>query len=651
MLILLISCQSAFADIRLPRLISDGMVLQRDKKLKIWGWADENESIRVTFNKKNYTTRALADRLWEIELPSTSAGGPFVMTIKGNNEVIIKDILIGEVWICSGQSNMELPIKRVAVAYPDLAKSSINPHIRHFGVVPDYLFNGPGEDFKTGTWQEANPSNLMEFSAVGYFFAKELYDRYKVPIGLIRIAVGGTPIEAWQSEDVTARYPKSQNLLTKYKDHRIVDSLENAFRQKVNTWSASLDHNDAGLKEEIKWYSNDYQFSDWKTFKVPALWWQSNNPFLRSLNIRGQESKFENTAGIIWFKKEINLSKSQLNGDALLLLGTIIERDETYFNGHKIGETSYQYPPRRYAVPREYIEEGKNIITVRIGAVKENAGFIKDKLYALVTNGDTLSLSGDWKYKVGHATQNGPSGQITFRNQPSGLFNAMVAPTLNYANRGVIWYQGESNAGNSTEYGKLFHDLITDWREKYRNSTMPFLFVQLSNYMESKPIPVESNWAVIRDSQRKTLQLVQTGMAVTIDIGEANDIHPLNKRDVGYRLSLLARNKVYKETQTNPYGPLYKNYKVVGHKIVLYFYPSKRPMLVRGGGVLKGFAIAGEDKKFVWANAEIFGKTIVVSCPSVVEPKFVRYAWADNPDQANLVDSDNLPASPFSTTF
>lgn len=631
----------------LPRLVSDGMILQRDTPLTLWGWASPNEKIEIHFNGTIYNTTTGSDKKWSVSLPKMKAGGPYTMSIHASNHIELKNILVGDVWICSGQSNMELPIYRVGVAYPGLVESAHNPNIRHFAVSTTYRFKDEAEDFQTGEWLETTPENVRNFSAVGYFFANALYDQYQVPIGLIRIAVGGSPAEAWLSEAAIREYPEHLETLTLYKDDAVVDSIISRDRKTVNEWNKQLDENDLGRTESIKWIDNSYDYSNWETMEVPGLW--DENPFEMNEQERHETiAGSTNTNGVIWFKKEVDLSKEWLDQPAMLVLGALVDKDEVFVNGKFVGSTGYQYPPRRYAIPDGVLEEGRNVITIRLVSNAGRGGFVPDKFYGLVAGSDTLNLEGAWQYKVGYASKPMPGGQVTFHYQPSSLFNAMVAPALNYKIKGTIWYQGESNTDNPEEYLSLMNDMISDWRKNFNQGDFPFLFVQLANFMGVQDQPMESNWAALRESQLKTLALPNTGMAVAIDIGEWNDIHPLNKKDVGERLALAARKIAYGEKGVVHSGPIYKSMKVKGHRVTLSF-EEVGSGLVAKDGPLKQFAIAGKDKKFVWAQAEIKGNKVVVWSEEVDKPVAVRYAWADNPEGANLYNEEGLPASPFRT--
>jgi sialate O-acetylesterase len=633
---------SAFADIKLPKLITDGMILQRNQPIKIWGWANVNEQVKVSFNQKKYTTQTKKNGNWEIILDAEKAGGPFQMILDGENHLEINNILIGDVWVCSGQSNMELPMERVKEKYEAVIANSTNPNIRQFAIATQYNFKQQNEDFPNGAWLEANPKNLLDFSAVAYFFAKEINQKYKVPIGIIKVAVGGSPAQAWLSENTLKNYPNYTVLNQLYKNDALVDSIKKRDALISNSWNQQIDGNDLGLIETLKWYSADYQFNDWLTTTIPSFW--DDAQLFKTVN-QGRS----NTNGVVWFKKDIQATKNMLGKPLKLYLGTIVDRDIVYVNGKLVGTTGYQYPPRRYTIPADLLKEGKNTITIRVVSNVGRGGFTRDKNYVLVNGKDSLDLAGEWHYKLGYQSKPMLSEGTTFQYQPAGLFNAMISPLFNFSIKGVLWYQGESNTAKPKEYLSLMTDLIADWRRNWNQKSLPFLSVQLTNFLESKNQPSESNWALLREAQLKSLSILATGLAVTIDIGEWNDIHPLNKEDVGKRLALAAQKSAYREKGIISSGPIYKSMKIKKDKIVLSFSDVGSGLKIARGENLMHFAIAGDDKKFVWAKAVIKGNKIEVYQDDIQNPIAVRYAWADNPNGANLCNKENLPASPFRT--
>ncbi|MCS3795489.1 sialate O-acetylesterase [Niastella sp. OAS944] len=619
------------AQIRLPRLISDNMVLQRNAKLTIWGWAAVGEKVSVLFNNNTYSATAGADSTWRVTLSAQKSGGPYDMEIRGSNQITIKNILIGDVWVCSGQSNMELPMERVKEKYAAVIAQSTNPAIRQFNVATTFEFQKARTDFESGSWVAANPQTVLQFTAVGYFFAKSLYEKNKIPIGLIKASVGGSPAEAWLNADALKPFPKHLEVLAKYKRDGYIDSIRNAERQFRDNWYQTIWANDKGLHESKPWYNPTYDVSSWATMPIPGYW-----------DEHGLKAN-----GVVWFRKDIEVPASMTGKPVKLLLGRIVDQDSVFVNGRFAGTVGYQYPPRRYELPAGMLQPGKNTIVVRVINSVGRGGFIADKPYQLVSDNEVIDLTGEWRFALGTTAPPLPP-QTFFQYQPTGLFNAMIAPMLNYSIKGVIWYQGESNAGRPVEYRTLFPAVITTWRQQWKQGNFPFLFVQLANYMQTKEVPGESSWAMTREAQLKTLSLPNTGMAVISDIGEWNDIHPLNKEDVGKRLALWAQrndgdNKVVYS------GPLLASSKIMGNKIILTFSNTGSGLIAKGGGELKYFAIAGDDKKFVWAKAAIEGKNVIVWSDKVPQPVAVRYAWADNPEGANLYNKESLPASPFRT--
>lgn len=628
----IISGAVVFARVKLPKLISNGMILQRNAEVNIWGWASANEKITIHFIDKEYSTVADNTGNWKILLKDMKAGGPYKMTIKASNEIEITDILVGDVWLCSGQSNMELPMRRVSWNYPDEIKKCNNTQIRQFRVPQSYDFNNTHADFPSGFWKPAVPENIMEFSAVAYFFAKEIYATYKVPVGLINASLGGSPAQAWMSETALKEFPDYYNEMQRFKDNDLIARIKESDNKHSAAWHSQLYQKDKGNKSKA-WNSPDLDVSDWNEIKVPGYW---------------TGTELEKINGVVWCRRDFTVDKNMAGKPALLILGRIVDADSVYINDQFVGSTGYQYPPRRYNIPAGLLKEGKNSIVVRVISNQGVGGFVPDKQYEIVCENHSINLQGVWNYKTGAVIE--PLASQTFiRWKPGGLYNTMIAPLLNFRIKGAIWYQGESNTGKPLEYADLFSAMIRDWRNNWKQEELPFVFVQLTNFMESKDFPTESNWATLRESQLKTLSLPNTAMAVTIDIGEWNDIHPLNKKDVGYRLALAARETAYGEENIVYSGPLYKSMEIEGNKIVLSFTNTGSGLLFKNGISENQFAIAGADKKFVWAEAKISNNKIIVWNEKIANPVVARYAWADNPANAALYNKEGLPASPFRT--
>ncbi len=633
-LIIILVTITSFSKVRLPKLISDGMLLQRNAEVKIWGWAAENERISLHFIDSIYNTTANSQGEWYITLSGLKAGGPYQMQISASNNITIDDIMIGDVWVCSGQSNMELTMKRASPIYETEIANSENQFIRYFEVPDKYNFNTAEKDLQWGKWEKTNLANILKFSAVAYFFAKELYYKYGVPIGLINSALGGSPAEAWMSEDALKEFPGYYKEAQRFKDIGLIKKIEDQDNIRIHSWYNLLSQKDEGYRDPQKnWYDPNLSTFDWATMQIPGYWAVTE---LGPVN------------GVIWFRKKINIPSSFIGKKAKLILGRIVDADSVFINGVFIGTTSYQYPPRRYDIPSKVLKDGENTIVVRVISNEGKGGFVPDNKYEIISGEVSIDLKGDWQYKLG-AEMEPLASQTFIKWKPLGLYNAMIGPLINYRIKGVIWYQGESNAERPTEYIELFQALIQNWRNKWNQGDFPFLFVQLPNFMETKDQPSESNWALIRESQLKTLSVSNTGMAVTIDIGEWNDIHPLNKKDVGRRLSLVAQKVAYSDEDVVYSGPIYQSMKVEGNKIILSFTNIGSGLIAKGNDELEYFAIAGEDKQFVWANAKIENDKVIVWSDKILNPIAVRYAWADNPEGANLFNKEGLPASPFRT--
>ncbi|ARS36423.1 sialate O-acetylesterase [Pontibacter actiniarum] len=623
---------TAFAQARLPKLIGDGMVLQRNAEVKIWGWAAPHEKVSVSFRNNKYKTVADEAGDWAIMLKDLPAGGPYTLKVEASNTITLNDILVGDVWVCSGQSNMELPMRRVRPLYGEEIANASNDNIRYFAVPQKYDFNTAREDLEAGQWQKTTPESVEGFSAVAYFFAKELHDKYKVPVGLINASLGGSPAEAWISEDALKAFPEHYQEAQRFKDGTLITRIEQQDNARRNAWYAQLNQKDKGHQGQQKWYVPHLNTSDWKTMQVPGYWADA---------ALGQEN------GVVWFRKEVTLPASMAGKPADLNMGRIVDADSVFVNGQFVGTTGYQYPPRWYNVPAGVLKEGQNTIAIRIINESGKGGFVLDKPYQLTVGKQAIDLKGDWQYKLGAAME--PLGGQTFvRWKPTGLYNAMISPLLNYSIKGVIWYQGESNADTPEEYRTLFPALIRNWRAEWNQGEFPFLFVQLANYMEAKDKPSESGWAMLREAQQQALALPNTGMAVTIDLGEWNDIHPLRKKEVGQRLALAAEKVAYGDNVVHA-GPTYTSMQKKGNKIILSFENTGSGLVAKGGGELKRFAIAGPDKQFTWAKAKIKGNKVTVWSDSISHPVAVRYAWSDNPEGANLYNKEGLPASPFRT--
>ncbi len=626
-------------NIKLITLFSDNMVLQRDMVLPVWGTANEGGEVTVKINNQVKTTTVRDNGKWKVLLDKMSAGGPYEMSIIGETTITFKNVMIGELWICSGQSNMEMAVDGWGKVdnYAEEVANANYPNIRLFQVKHTAstilldTINCPG-------WEVCSPKTIPPFSAVAYFFGRRIHKDLNIPIGLIHTSWGGTPAEAWTSAESLKKMSDFKDEVeliekTKTENRQTMDE----YRAELKKWEDSIRPGDAGFKNgQPIWHTPDLDLSDWKVMEQPTRW---------------ENAGYPNLDGIMWFRKEINLPPSMVGADLMLHLGPVNDIDITWFNGVKVGSIRDANMPRDYKIPAAYVKAGKNVIVVNVQDIGYSGGLWgkTDQLFIENNKGKKISLAGEWLCKIGFDTKIlGPKPQSPEDpNRPTVLFNAMINPLIPYAIRGAIWYQGESNAGRAYQYQTLFPTMIKDWRAQWDQGDFYFLFVQLANFKPLQTEPQDDDWAELREAQLMTLSLPNTGMASAIDIGDADDIHPKNKQEVGRRLALNALHLVYGKNIVYS-GPIYKSMKIEGNKIRLSFAHIGQGLVAKNGKVVKGFAIAGNDKKFVWANAEIDGETIVVSKPGLEKPVAVRYAWAANPI-GNLYNKDGLPASPFRT--
>jgi len=629
------------AKVTLPSVFSDNMVFQQKTNVAIWGNTDAGKIVKVnaTWNNKTYTAKADSDGKFKVLLPTPSYGGPYNVSISDGDVTKLSNVLIGDVWVCSGQSNMEMPLAGWGKInnYEQEIKDANYPNIRLLQAI-HVTSNSPLADAEVdnGGWQPCTPQYVAGFSSVAYFFAREVNEKTGIPIGLIHTSWGGTIAEAWTSAATLKTIPDFVDAVSKI-ETADKDNDGASFKQKLDAWQKLVLDKDAGIDQgKPAWLSGSLDVSSWKNISLPSLWEQAGMP------------GFD---GVVWFRKNITIPQSWAGKEIKLNLGTIDDNDVTYFDGEKIGQTEGFNVPRSYTIPGNKVKAGTFALVVRVfdGAGEGGIYGNKNVLSLVSAGGERLSLDGEWQYKVGlnlkdvspmPVSNDGP-------NRTTVLYNAMINPYLQFPIKGAIWYQGESNAGRAHQYRKLFPAMINDWRKSWKQPDFPFYFVQLANFMKVDNDPVPSEWAELRDAQRETLSLPNTGMAVSIDIGDALDIHPKNKQDVGKRLALIALAKNY--GVKIPYtGPIYQSQKITGNGIALTFIATEGGLKASDGGELKGFAIAGSDQKFHWAKALVKGNQIIVSSPEVANPVSVRYAWANNPI-CNFVNGAGLPASPFKT--
>ncbi len=635
LLLLLLGAATASADVRLPRLLSDGVVLQRDARVSVWGLARDGEAVIVELDGKRVAGARAEDGRWRTFLPEQPAGGPHELTVRGDNTLTVHDVWFGDVWVAGGQSNMELSMARIRERFADDVAQADNPLIRQFDVPRAWDFDAPREDLDGGAWVASTPQTVLDFSAVAWFFARELNERYDVPIGILSSNYGGSTAEGWMSEAALEAFPEHLEIARRFRDDRYLQSLLDTDRRNGENWRARLDERDAGLAGE--WQRPGLDDTAWDEAQLPGT--------------LAEQTDLENFSGAVWFRRELDIPVALAGEAAELELGRLVDADVAWVNGVKVGETTYQYPPRRYQVPPGVLEAGRNVIAVRLvvnGA--EPGGFVKDKPYELRVGGERIELAGAWRYRAGAAVPPLPPLEFVDYKQPLGFYNAMLAPITNMTIKGVIWYQGESNVGRAAEYRRLFPAMIEDWRRQWGQGDFPFLFVQLANFLAPADAPVESAWAELREAQRRSLAVPQTAMAVAIDVGVWNDIHPEDKKTVGHRLALAARKLVYGETDLVASGPTFRSLDRNDNRLVVTFADTGGGLVARNGP-LDGFAVGDASGEWHRASARIDGETVIVSSEAVPAPAAVRYAWADNPVRANLYNRAGLPASPFEASL
>lgn len=625
--------------LQLPRLISDGMVLQRNTEVRIWGYAPTREVITISFLGENHTTVSDVNDKWEIHLHNLEAGGPYDMVIstKKAGIITIRNILIGDVYVCSGQSNMQHTLGSLAPYYNEEAAHCTNSMIRHFGVPIRYEFGPDTEDFEDGAWVHANPDDIMNFTAVGYFFAKELFAKYQIPIGLINASQGGSPAESWISESALKSYPKYYKELQTCKEESFIKNTLQDAQKKIDQWYSTLHNEDQGNQEgSMPWYDNDLDDSDWETITLPGY-----------IN----KTKMGSLIGIIWLRKTITIPSDMAGEKANLTLGTLQDADTVYINGTYIGETGYTYPQRNYDIPEGVLTEGKNTITVRLISNAGQYGFIPEKKYALVSmQGETIDISGEWKAKISLSLNECRPSEVFFEWKPGALFKGMLAPILPYTIKGVIWYQGESNESRADEYRVLFPDLIKDWRKQFGLGDFPFLFVQLPNLGKYSPDFDNDGFAPLRDAQENALTLPSTGMAITYDLGEWNDLHPRDKASVGKRLAFIARSIIYGESIVYT-GPTLRSIKKINEGYLLSFDHTGTGLTTTNKQSPKHFVFVDSNGTSIEATATITENNVLLTCDDNNSYTECRFAWAANPETANLCNKEGFPAAPFRRTL
>ena len=642
----------AEAKVTLPQLFQSGMVVQRGKVIPVWGKADAGETVTISFNKKVYTTTADADGRWRIDLPKMKAGGPYTLEVRGEGQEVreISDVMVGDVWLLSGQSNIDVHIERVYPQYASEIDNYENPQIRLFRVQNETSVHGVRDDIRSTSvnWKPLNKQNAWPFSAVGYFLGKRMFEKNKVAQGVIVNSWGGTPIEAWISKDSLERdYPLLVRKTQLYESDDYVKTQMRANGEASRQWDAILNANDPGVLQG--WTSPTFDDGSWQQIDQNDWGWRGT--------------------GTVWLRQHITIDKAHAGQPARLLLGTLFDQDVTYLNGKEIGHTYYQYPPRRYDIPEGLLREGDNVITVRFINKFGTVHFIPEKPYMFCFGDDrcaqnpmpkdVLPLSPLWKVQTGIEMPACPSGDVSLQNLPTTLYNAVLYPLAPYAVNGIVWYQGESNTGNPAPYADYLKKLMGCWRDRWQDQQMPFVIVQLANYdgrqqtgfprpITPQPEPVNSGWAQLREAQRTVAKAdPYAELAVINDLGETVDIHPLRKKEVAARIGLCFDRLIYNNKVS--LSPEVIATEVSDGKIVLTL---DQPV---EAGAVNTFEVAAHDGDRVFQNvqAQAEGTRIVLTLPECFHPLSkvyaVRYAWKDDPStvNANVRSLTGLPMSSF----
>lgn len=654
-------------NLSLPRLISDGMVLQHGKLLHIWGYDEPGKKVVVCFLDKEYEMLTDKEGSFSGYMDPLQPGGPYELTVKDEDgdEITVKDVLIGDVYFCTGQSNMELPIARVKDRFPEEAANCENDNIRTFKIIEHGEYNAPLKELLSGEWKPACPENIMAFSATAYFFALHLNELTGIPVGFINVSLGGSRLEGWLSKEMIVGeipYPQVVDEDLKGRDK---DTFEKIKKDIIDSWlselepykeesyvAAQLEKNE---KQSQKWHG-DLDAKD----KGLAEQWKDGNWSGKEVTIPFffRDTELKGFIGAIWFKKSFTVSKELAGKPMHVWLGTIVDSDTVYVNGVEVGNTGYQYPPRKYEIPEGVLKEGENTIVIRVIVENGWGRFTIDKMYAIWSELGEIDLKGTWEYQIGTThTQVPPTDFVHWK--PTVLYNGMTAPCHNYTIGGILWYQGESNAGYSEVYLDGLKMLIGGYRKMWKDESIPFYSVQLPNFTIDSPGSEESGWRELREKQRMAQAIPDSYMIVTMDLGEDNDLHPLNKKEVGRRLALLAYEKEYRkvyrgespavhvahvQTREEHEGTYQYEIQLICRNVGTGLYVSSEDK----GMEIKDFEVISVDGSIIKPNVQVLDTMIILSSPEMTEePAEIRYCYADTNAGALVYNSYDLPMSPF----
>ncbi len=628
-------------DLRLPRLISDGMILQQKKQIKMWGFDRPGRKVMLSFLGEEYVAVADGEGRFEAVLPPMEPGGPYNLYIGNENgeEIVVTDILIGDVWLCAGQSNMELPMERVKDRYPEEIRECSEPFIRTFKVIEHSDFHGPLRELQSGSWEKADTGTILKFSATAYFFAKQMYQMTGVPVGLINTSLGGSRIQSWMSREMLQGDVEDLLLAEKYADDAFVAGQLERNQENMEAWHRNLDEQDQGLKRNFK------------ELKAPE-------PSFKEVSIPFffRDTQLQGFIGSVWFLRNFQVTGGLAGKAAKLWLGTIVDSDTVYINGVMVGHTDYQYPPRKYEIPEGLLREGENTIVIRVKCENGHGRFTDGKKYALWNDEEEIDLTGKWYYEIGAACEQiEPTDFVNWK--PTGLYNGMVAPCRPYTLAGILWYQGESNTHVPEVYLELMKRMVAGYRKEW-GEELPFLYVQLPNFAidryDSDADETGQGWPVVRELQRRAKKLPRVGMAVTMDLGEDNDLHPLNKKEVGFRLAMLAAKMLY-GIASECEGPEICGIDYEMEKtgaVLLYFKNITDGMYAYGGE--KGKEIRDfelRDEQGIWHRAAAVIKEDTIRLTPVerirIRPCGVRYLFSNISHGAMIYNRAGFPLSPF----
>jgi sialate O-acetylesterase len=633
-ILIIILVQNSFADVRLPLIFGNNMVLQRHQPIMVWGWAEAGEKITVQLNKQEKKVITGKGGKWKIAMDPESAGGPYNLNVIGKNTISYTNVMVGEVWVCSGQSNMEWPLISTNDAMQEIQLANF-PNIRHIKI-PLSVAAEPKEDIKEGEWKVCSPLTAASFTAIGYYYAKQLNQELKVSIGIINATWGGTDIETWISKEGFESSDEFKEMITTIPKMNL-DSIEKKNDEtQAENMIKLFGPTRTSAADMKKWKEATFDDSSWPKMNVPGLW---------------EEQQLKKFDGVIWMRKSFTVTATEAGKEAVIELGKIDDSDESYLNGVKIGELKNKYDQlRRYIIPAGVLKEGKNVVAVRVEDTGGGGGIYGNREDIKITIGGSVQLlNGEWSFNIESIIKSfsgvGPN------ELPTLLYNSMISPLIPYTIKGILWYQGENNAWRAYQYRKAFPLLINDWKNHWgQGEDFLFYYVQLATFKADNGNSKNgSAWAELREAQTMTLSVPNTGMVVTTDIGDPNDIHPRNKQDVAKRLAAIRLKNNY--GKNNEYsGPIYQTMKVEGNKIILTFTHIGTGLMAKDKyGYLRGFEIAGADQKFHHAKAFIEGNTVIVFQENVTSPVAVRFGWADDASENNFYNKDGFPAVPFRT--